>query len=625
MSIAPTPKSRRATRLSRRRFMQTAAAAAGSQTVLAAPALGSGSTNLEAYASATSLQAGDTLSIHARDPQAVGAGSTDFPLTVVRIGWPDVSVLSTTVRLGNRTVPIDASANGCRWPVSYRLNVPKSWPSGLYFAAFGSGPNACTMPFVVRAANLKAGVTVMALIPVTTVQAYNNYGGKSLYDFNSSDGVHAPKVSFQRPLNEPFNVAFDNWSQHLVRWLAKNGIAANFCTSHDLHADSKLLNSYQLYLSAGHDEYWTREMRDHLDAFVARGGNAAILGGNTCWWQARLEGNNDQTLVCYKSATTDPIHNPALKTVNWRDLQTPAPENTTIGLSFITGASWTNSFPRPVTPFITQRPEHWAFAGTGLAAGSGFAGEFVGYETDAADFTKAADGRFYPTGRDGTPATLRILAQADASDWDAKAQALGLSGELSGYAAMAVFCRGGSSGTVFNVGVCDWAYGLRPELDGQAPLPVSRITLNVVQKLSKPWGESADVRQFHSDVGNDIWHCSYTTGTQGPGNAGLDGLAFRAYVAAETGSTPIYRYRSTAAGANGYRYRLSIYPQLQNFGWVQDGTAFHAYNYASSDNQPVYQYQARNAAAQDCYRYSTSATAPTGWSGNGVAFYAPKV
>ena len=624
MSLAPTHKSRRATHLNRRRFMQTTAAAAGSQTVLAGPAIAPTATSLEAYGSATSVQAGNTLNIYARDPQAVGNGTTAYPLTIVRIGWPDVSVLSTTITLGNRVVPSDASANGCGWPVSYRLSVPKSWASGLYFAAIGSGPNACTMPFVVRAHNATAGAKVMALIPVTTVQAYNSYGGKSLYDYNSTDGIHAPKVSFQRPLTEAFNVAFDNWSQYLVRWLAKNGIAADFCTSHDLHADNKLLNPYQLYLSAGHDEYWTREMRDNLDAFVAKGGNAAILGGNTCWWQARLEGSNNQTLVCYKSAA-DPVSNPALKTVNWRDLQTPAPENTTIGLSFIKGASWTNGFARPVTPFVTQRAEHWAFTGTGLAGGSGFGGEFVGYETDAADFSTGTDGWFYPTGLDGTPVTLRILAQADGSDWDAKAQALGLSGELSGYAAIAVFSRGGRSGTVFNTGVCDWAYGLRPELDGQTPLAISRITLNVVQKLSKPWGESADVRQFHTVPANDIWHCSYTTGTQGPSNAILDGLAFRAYVAAESGTTVIYRFRSSSAGTNGYRYRLTTSPSLQAVGWVQDGAAFHAYAFANSENMPVYQFQARNAAGQDCYRYATSAIAPTGWNGNGVAFYAPKV
>ena len=38
---------------------------------------------------------------------------------------------------------------------------------------------------------------------------------------------------------------------------------------------------YSLYLSVGHDEYWSAGMRDTVEGFVARGGNAAFLSGNT--------------------------------------------------------------------------------------------------------------------------------------------------------------------------------------------------------------------------------------------------------------------------------------------------------------------------------------------------------
>jgi hypothetical protein len=626
MNSTPIRAARRAPRVSRRNFIRSSAAVAGSQTLLLSTSQAA-STSLEGYASATSVAVGGTLSLHARDPQALGTGTTVYPLTIVRIGYPDVTMLSTTVTLGNQAVPADVVANGCRWPASYRFSVPNSWPSGIYFAAIGSGPNACTVPFIVRAVSATAGTKVLVQVPVTTVHAYNAYGGKSLYDFNSSDGVRSPKVSFDRPLTDAFNTSFDNWSQYLARWLAKNRIAADFCTSHDLHANANLLDPYQLYLSAGHDEYWTRDMRDHLDAFVAVGGNAAIFGGNTCWWQARLEGSGNRTLVCYKSLSADPVADLRLKTVNWRDLAQPFPENATVGLGFIKGASWTNGFARPVTPYVVQRPEHWVFAGTGLAKGAGFGGEFVGYETDAADFRSAGDGLFHPTGLDGTPATLRILAQADASDWDAKAQALGLSGELSGYATLGVFSRGGKQGTVFNAGSVDWAYGLGAELNGQTPSPISRITLNVVTQLTRAWGESADVRQFHSTSGTDPWNCTYATSTQSTvSGASLDGVAFRGFVSAESGTIPIYRYRSARAGTGGYRYRYSWTSTLDLFGlnWVLEGVAFHAYGLAASDRIAVYKYSASNASGQDFYRLSTSATAPAGWNSMGVLFYAPK-
>ena len=49
-----------------------------------------------------------------------------------------------------------------------------------------------------------------------------------------------------------------------------------------------MLEGHRLFLSAGHDEYWSWGMRETLDAFTDAGGNAAIFSGNTCFWQVRL-------------------------------------------------------------------------------------------------------------------------------------------------------------------------------------------------------------------------------------------------------------------------------------------------------------------------------------------------
>lgn len=612
-------------KLSRRSFMQTSAAVGGSAALL--PTAQAASTNLEAYASATSVDAGETLRFHARDPQALGTGTTAYPLTVVRMGWPDQVMLSTTLALGNRVVPADASANGCRWPASYQLNVPKGWPSGLYFAAIGAGPNACTVPFVVSVKKASKQARVMVLIPVNTVQAYNAYGGKSLYDFNSSNALRGAKVSFDRPFTEPFNNFFDVWSQYFVRWLAKNKITADFCTDIDLHADSQLLEPYQLVVQAGHDEYWTAAMRQRIDRFVAGGGNVAFLGGNTCWFQARLEAGNgvaDRALTCYKTISGDPQTNPALKTVTWHELSTANPENSTTGLSFIKGCSWSNAgIPRPVTPYTVQRPEHWVFAGTGLAQGSAFGAGYVGYEADAADFRLGADSRPYPTGLDGSPHSLRILAQADASNWDALSIAAGGTGELSGYCHLAVFSRGGEAGTVFNAGSTDWAFGLRPELDGLTPSPISRITLNVINRLSNAWSESVDVRQYRSTAvtGGVSLYC--TTGTSGPDGSTLDGLVFRAFAVDISGTAPVYRWRSRTTGASGYRYRLSLYSVPDSQWQRESAPAFFAYPHARSGTLAVFEAALADAAGATQYRYSTTAVTTSGC--NGAAFYVPAV
>lgn len=609
-----------------------ASAAAGSQTLLRPASAQTTAGNLQGYTSAPSVALGGSLDFFLRDPQASGSGTTAYPVTITRLGLPDTSVLFATVQIGNQVVPSDAASNGCRWARSWQLLVPSTWKSGIYFAFIGSGGNACTVPFVVRAVSATPGVTRLVQIQVSTAQAYNPYGGKSLYDYNSNNGVRASKVSFDRPFGESFTTCFDTYAQHLVRWLEKNNLAADYCTDVDIAANPALLNPYQLFINVGHDEYWTLGRRLTMDAFVARGGNALYLGANTAWFQARLEpgsGVANRSLVCYKNSAADPVTDPALKTVNFVSLVPPNPENKTTGLSYLNGCSWTGPQPRPNTPAVVMRSDHWVFAGTGLANGAGFGGQYIGYECDAAAFIRGTDQRPYPTATDGTPATLAILALADGSTWDAQSLALGGSGEQSGFSMMALFNRGGGAGTVFNGGTVEWAYALMPELNGQTATPFSRITLNLISRLSLVWAEAAEVRQFRKALASSLSNNYFSTETNPPSGSGmaLEGWVFRAFPAALGGTAPVYRYRSATAGSTGTRYRLSLSSTLDVAGttWVLLGTAFHAYAATRTDAAPVYEHFINNTALQElsCL-YSLQATPPTGWSAGPVVFHAPK-
>ena len=584
-------------------------------------------TSLEAYASATSVRPGGTINFHARDPAGSLNVDRSVSFGIARIGLPDVDMMFSTVQVRNRTVPATAYASGCGWPVTTSVTIPANWPSGLYYAVFGNDANACTVPFVVAPVQKTAAAKVMVQIPVTTAQAYNGYGGKSLYTYNSSGGIAAPKVSFDRPFDDPWNYAFDPWQAPFVKWLAKNGIVADFCTSIDLHGTPGLLSGYQLFVTAGHDEYWSRDMRGRLDRFVAAGGNVAIFSGNTCWWQARMEANAagkaNRTLVCYKSATADPDTRAAYKTVNWIDLVPPDPENTSTGLGWRYGASWTNTQPRPSTPFIVQRPNHWVFAGTSMTTGTTFAGDCVGYEVDAVEMRKGSDGLVYPTFADGTLPTTTLLAWADASTWDAQAMALGQGHEKSGYGAMAIVTRGGSAGAIFNAASIEWARGLLPELNGQNPSVVSRITLNVLNKLSTAYKECVDVRR-HKNVqtSGDGVRYFLTIDSAAPTGSTLDGVAFRAYPAAITGTVPIYRHRFPQKNGDGYRYYYSQNSTVSG-GWVLDGVAFYVYARAAPGTVPVYKHHIVQSNGDGWrYMYSTRSSEP-GWTADGISFYAP--
>lgn len=586
-----------------------------------------GSGALEAYASGTSVRQGGSISFHARNPLGSRTKDKNFTMTVVKLGVPDQNMLTATVSLRDRVVPANASSDGCGWPAEYVLNVPVTWPSGLYYATFGAGVQVCCVPFVIRPASGTVAEKVLVQIPVTTAQAYNSYGGKSLYAYNSTAEVPATNVSFDRPHTDPSNLAFDPWQAPFVRWLAKNRISADFCTSIDLHQDALLLNGYQLFLTAGHDEYWSRAMRSKLDAFVAAGGNAAIFSGNTCWWQIRLEANvsgvANRSLVCYKSRTTDPDTRAAFKTTNWIDLVPPEPENSTIGLGWNLGASWTNAFARPDTPYVVHRSEHWVFDGTGFSRGGRFGGSYSGYETDALAFRTGTDGHVYPTAVDKAPSTLRILALADASTWDAQAKALGLGGEKSGYAAISIHSRGGAAGAVFNGGTIDWATALQPELDGQIATPFSRMTLNVVTRLSGRHLESADVKRWHNiQTSGDGARYFFTVGVDSPVGAILDGVAFRAFAESTPNATPVYRYRYPQVNGDGDRYIYSMNANL-GYGWLGDGIAFHAFATNLVGTAAVYQHHAVQANGDGWRFFYSLNLIESGWTFDGVAFFVP--
>ena len=647
------PVSRRQGQVSRRQFVQASGAVA----------LGLGSARsaqaavaLEAYASATSVKQGGTLNFCVRDPVGSLTADTNATVTIVRIaGWVDLTLLNASFKVRNRSVPATASSTGCGWPSSYTLTVPSTWRSGLYYAFFqGVAGSGCCVPFVVRAAVKTPAAKVLVQVPVTTAQALNNYGGKSLFDYNSSASLAAAKVSFDRPFTDRWNFAFDGWQAAFVRWLEKSGFQADFCTNIDLHREPGLANAYSLLAIAGNDAYWTREMRTAFDAFVTAGGNAALLGASTCQWQARLEANAagtaHRTLVCYRSNTADPDPRPAYKTNQWSKLDQPEPENRSVGLSSRvnstsyynnTGASWTSSTPRPATPYVVK-VDHWIFEGTGLKGGDTFGADLSGYLMDAAaaeparvpwnipgDFVQ--DSRPLPTGQDGSPETMTILAVADARFWYAIAAQQGdTGGAVSGVGNMAIFSRGGSQGAVFNAGTTDWANSLLPELAGQTPTPVSRITRNIVTRLSAAHKESAEVRRYLLDYGYldqyELCIGSHQTLNLPPYPAAfefVESFAFRGYAVPTTGTVPVYRFKYTGQYlGDTLRYYYSLRSAVGN-GWVSDGIAFHAFATVRPNTVPVYQHHRVSEGSPGWLYYFSTRLVEPGWIFDDLAFYTP--
>ncbi len=175
----------------------------------------------------------------------------------------------------------------------------------------------------------------LVVAPVNTWQAYNPWGGKSLYDFQSTGGVAAVKVSFNRPFH-PGHTPLE-YDLDLLRWLEQEGYDIAYTTDVDVHLDPSLLLGRKVVLTAGHDEYWTKEMRDAFEAARDSGVNIAFMGANTAYWQARIE-DSGHTLVEYRNAANDPVTDTALDTILFRDLVPSRPECKMMGVAYNGGS-----------------------------------------------------------------------------------------------------------------------------------------------------------------------------------------------------------------------------------------------------------------------------------------------
>ena len=268
------------------------------------------------------------------------------------------------------------------WPVTDALTIGRTWVSGYYLAELilGSGDNAGSstrVPFIVNPApDPAAPSSILAIVPVNTWEAYNNWGGKSLYDFNSG-GHAATHVSFNRPyvMNGASLVSIFANEYPYVRYFEKQGYDISYTTSVDVQRDPDQLMRHRLVVDLGHDEYWTREQRSALEDALASGTNLAFLGANEGYWQARYE-DAERTLVEYRS-NSDPIADRGARTVTFDALGRPECE--LLGNGYVGGEDQTdNDAPRGFSVNPSSLSDPW-FAGTGFTASSTLPG-LVGYE-----------------------------------------------------------------------------------------------------------------------------------------------------------------------------------------------------------------------------------------------------
>ena len=397
-------------------------------------------TQIQAYASATSVQAGQKLSFYV-STQFQGM---HYSIDIYRLGWYDgdggrliASLTDLVGRAQGYYDPVKHQLVGCNtcyvdrkiglveanWHPSYTITVPPGWTTGVYLAKFTNANAMQTYATFDVKGNFSS--TYVAVTPNTTDEAYNTWGGYSLYEADGSGSVSsleqnttakAVKVSFDRPYSQATgsgHVLF--YEVDALRWLERQGYNLSSISSVDLHENPSQLLKHKAYLSLGHDEYWTKEMRDGVESARDHGVSLAFLGADAAYWQMRFEpdsvGVPDRTVVCYKVLTyngdlaLDPfyVRDNTRVTSQWRDPVIHRPENALIGIMFSNLTHVRQGFPWEVDS-LAKSP---LLNGTGLQAGQQYGCDLVGYEWD----------RIHNNG--ATPRGLQVLATTHTQSSDA--------------------------------------------------------------------------------------------------------------------------------------------------------------------------------------------------------------
>ncbi|MEW2297623.1 N,N-dimethylformamidase beta subunit family domain-containing protein [Streptomyces sp. NPDC006743] len=332
------------------------------------------------YTDRVSVLPGEECGLH------VSTTAASFRVSAFRVGWYG----GTYARLVWRSAPVRGRARPpgrlldatrtvrARWPRTLTVGTD-GWPEGAYLLRLDAdNGHQRYLPLIVRSAH-GAGRTVLLHAPATW-QAYNRWGGYSLYD--GASGAYATRslaVSFDRPYDKNGAEKFLTYEWAAVVLAERLGLPLAYTTGTDLHRDPGVLRGATALICLGHDEYWTPEQRAHVTAARDAGTNVAFLGANTCFRRVRLEaGEADEgrTVVCYKSSfRDDPCYptRPDQVTTDFRQAPAADPESSLTGVLY-------EGYPVDA-PYVVQAADHWLHEGTGARAGESFA-HLVGVEYD---------------------------------------------------------------------------------------------------------------------------------------------------------------------------------------------------------------------------------------------------
>ncbi len=428
---------------------------------------GTGSSNIVGFADDISYLPGATVNFR------VKTVSSKYRLDIYRMGYY-AGTGARKMGTVRPTVKLPQSQPGClndaatglvdcgNWKISAKWTVPTSAVSGIYFAklvredgTFGANH----VVFVVR--NDTSRSDLLFQTSDTTWQAYNKFGGNSLYA-GKPDG-RAYKVSYNRPFDTRSHSPQDwvfNAEYPMVRWLEANGYDVSYTSDIDTDRRGDELLEHKVFMSVGHDEYWSADQRANVEAARDAGVHLAFFSGNAVFWKTRWENSISspatpyRTLVSYKESKADAKIDPdPAWTGTWRDARFSPPsdggrpENALMGTLFTVNGPQSASITVPQADGLLRLWRNTSVATLGTGEVATFPAGTLGYEWD-----EDIDNGFRPAGL--VPLSTTTL------DVDTRIQ-----DECCTYAPgtathRLTLYRHTSGALVFGAGTIQWSWGL---------------------------------------------------------------------------------------------------------------------------------------------------------------------
>jgi hypothetical protein len=348
------------------------------------------------YVADEALHPGQTERIYVSAP-----GAPRVRISVYRMGWYGGTGGREVLASGRLPIVAqppcthrpETGLTECDWHPTLSFVIPPALPSGVYIAKLSTSEGGRDCLFVVQASRPQP---LLAQLPTATYEAYNGWGGDSLYP-GGADRVgvtgttQGVAVSYDRPYDGVTGAGqFFARDVAMVRFLERHDYPVSYTTSESVDSDPSQLTGHRGLLDFGHSEYWSQRQENAFGRARDAGTSLLFFGSDTLGWRVRYAaaspasseaGRPGHMVIAYKehasldphrSAPTGPFPDRGAELADSAYLGCTTARVQQPGPSTYRYYAW--------SPAPGLQPS-WLFAHTGIGAATRIPG-IVGYELD---------------------------------------------------------------------------------------------------------------------------------------------------------------------------------------------------------------------------------------------------